>query len=220
MLFTGGFVGSAGGGPYSGSTSFIAPRRPEIIDYNIVYDYSYNLILGNLSDIRGYVNAHPTDLRPNYHFNSDRQHWTLYNASDTGVPSGQWSVQNGAGGSMVGPESSFQAVTVPKLYIRAAYPSGTTGTGRLYWEINNNGLGFGTQSYDFQIIGDGQYHTYELDLASNPYYTGQIAVRLRPLNGVAGSVDVAYISMLSPSRLFSFFWERAFLLCWFCAWRR
>ena len=51
------------------------------------------------------------------------------------------------------------------------------------------------QSYLFPIINDGQYHTYELDLASNPNWTGEISwLRFDPVANVGGSMDIQYIS--------------------------
>ncbi len=199
--FNGLFSGSAGGGPTSASTGHIAPIHTDILDHNIVYEYTYQLILGNLSDIRNYVYAHKPDARPNYQFNGDRQHWYYNNASDSGFPISDrlHVLLENSDPMMVGPESSFQATDVPKLYIRAAFhlDPGTVPIAQLFWETNNAGGFSETQSYNFLVDNDGQYHTYELDLASKSSYSGLISqLRFDPIpSGHAGDyMDIQYIS--------------------------
>lgn len=206
-LFGGGLVGSTGGGSSSVSTGYIAPVRREILDHNIVYDYNYQLILGSLSDIRGYVYSHRTELRPDCRFNGSRQHWTYQNASDSGAPVGdhlhvQWDTNSDP--QMVGPECAFQAADVPKLYIRAAFNLSANDNAQLFWETNNGANPFSeAQSYVFPVINDGKYHTYVLDLSSNPYWKGEIScLRFDPAGYWSGSMDIASISYVpEPSTL-------------------
>lgn len=54
-LFVGGFHGSPGGGPTNNSTGYISPLETKALDKNSVYEYEYDLILGNLSDIRSHA---------------------------------------------------------------------------------------------------------------------------------------------------------------------
>ena len=54
-LFVGGFHGVPYGGPTSASTGYISPLTTEALDKNSVFEYEYDLILGNLSTIRSYV---------------------------------------------------------------------------------------------------------------------------------------------------------------------
>ena len=206
--FTGGFFGSRGsGGASDWSTGYIGPRHYEILDSNIVYDNSYQLIVGNVNDIRNYVYANRTDPRPDYHFTSDRQHWYYVNASDAGFPiSDHLHVLLGVHRS--GNDRARHRLSrgrVPKLYIRAAYHTTASSDdlfGELYWETDNGdssleGAFSENQKYRFAIIADGQYHTYELDLASMSGYEGLISMlRFDPLlNGNAGDyADIQYIS--------------------------
>ena len=212
-LFQGGFADTRGvGGPTDNNTGYISPLGRETLDHNIVYDYSYKLIVGNLDNIRSYVNANQPDTRPNYHFTGDRQRWTYGDgASDTGFPIGDHlhvEMATGPDPLMMGPICAFQAADVPKLYIRAAYhltdPTPSQLRGEIYWETNN-GWGDSTEVFSatqrcgFDIIADGQYHTYELNLASVGTWSGLItALRFDPAMGAntGDYVDVQYISYI------------------------
>ncbi|MGA2035618.1 MAG: Ig-like domain-containing protein [Thermoguttaceae bacterium] len=205
--FIGGFSGSAGqGGANSNATGYMAPLQADVLDPSIVYDYSYDLILGSVSDIRNWVYQHPSDPRPDYRFVSDRQHWYA-SAGDAGPPSNGYYELNLASNDpqIVGPITAFQAQSVPKIFITAAYHLGRADAnldiGELYCKIDAI-PGFNeTQSLRFNIIPDGQYHTYELDLASLPAYRDVISqLRFDPVvsGGSDDYVDIASISYQAP----------------------
>lgn len=174
--FIGGFHGKPNtGGPKDDSTGYIAPIRSEILDHDIVYEYDYVLVLGTLSEIRRYaLSRRPRDTRPDYHFRRDRQHWTYVNATDTGFP-----LENGLhvkleqdDPQIIGPEQWWQAKEVPTLYMRAAFHTSQTRS-EVYWNVP--GQSFAPErSISFDIIPDGKFHTYSVDLASSPKYTGTI----------------------------------------------
>lgn len=86
--FSGGFFSQPGvGGPSDSPTGYIAPNRTEILDYNIVYDYNYVLILGSLEHIRKYATDHAHQIQqPVWRFLNDRQGWSLAQDVDTGWP--------------------------------------------------------------------------------------------------------------------------------------
>src|SRR6185312_5654762 len=86
--FNGGFFDKPHkGGPRDNPTGYIAPTPNEIIDWNIVHEYRYDLIVGTLSQIRDYVYTHAKPLSPPaWRFEKDRQGWTYVNADDTGWP--------------------------------------------------------------------------------------------------------------------------------------
>ena len=65
----------------------MAPLYGDVLDYNIVFEYQYDLIVGSLGDIRGWVYAHQPDPRPECSSVADRQHW-LCPGGDAGFPLG------------------------------------------------------------------------------------------------------------------------------------
>ncbi len=211
VRFLGGFYGTAGtGGPNNSQTGYISPIRREILDHNIVYEYEYHLIVGTLSQIRQWVYDQNPDPRPNYEFVQTRDHWFLRNASDTGLPDAEgWDIRvNQSDPMVISEKTAFRAQDVPKLYIEMAAHVGAvdggTLTGQLFWADHaqsGNILGDGgfaaLKSFDFQVINDGQFHVYELDLSSDPYWQGLITqLRLDPVvSGSAGD----YVTLRSIS---------------------
>jgi uncharacterized repeat protein (TIGR01451 family) len=199
----GGFVGTPDvGGPSDDPTGQIAPTPIEIIDWNIVLEYDYTLVLGTFDEIRAYAVAHRPDDRPDYQFMNDRQHFSLVNATDAGWPvSGAWRVyvdQNDP--YLVGPEQWWQALDVPQLYITAAYH--TSGTqAQVFWDVS--GVGGEETSVRFDAIPDGQQHTYAINLAASSTYQGTITrIRFDPSDGndPGGYVDITAITWKSPDQ--------------------
>lgn len=182
--FVGGFHGPPNtGGPLDNSTGYIAPLRKEILDHNIIYTYEYVLILGTVNEIRRYaVSRRPRDTRPDYRFHTDRQHWYYVNAEDTGFPprNGLHVKLEQGDPQMIGPEQWWQAKEVPVLYLRAAFHT-SQDRAEIFWSVP--GQGFAPErSLSFQIRPDGRFHTYAVELASSPTYTGTIAgLRLDPV---------------------------------------
>ncbi|MFM7205479.1 MAG: autotransporter-associated beta strand repeat-containing protein, partial [Planctomycetaceae bacterium] len=210
VKFIGGFSGTAGtGGVTSPNTGYIAPIRSEIIDDDIVYEHTYHLILGSLASIRAYAVANKPELRPDYQFRGTRDGWTYANASDTGFPIADRIRVNVASSDpqMLGPECSFAAADVPKLYVRvAASVAGVAQTAaRLYWERDNGAAAMSTaQSQALTVTADGQFRTYEMPLSGTSTWTGQISrLRFDPVgSGTTGDfVEVQFISAFAPSTI-------------------
>jgi hypothetical protein len=211
--FSGGFHGQpvGVGGPFDGPIGFIAPDIQEVIDHNIVYEFDYYVILGYLNSIRNFVYAHrPKDTRPDYRFDKNRQHWIYAGAGDDGFPlkNGLHVTLRNPTGMMVGPDQWWPAKDVPRLYIRAAHHA-QPGTARLFWRVPGVNPAADTiriapekrtsaeRSLAFPFKADGNFHTYELDLASVATYQGTIGgLRFEPISrGQKGeSVEVKYIS--------------------------
>ena len=63
------------GGQTDNNTAYLAPTHNEVLDYNIVYEYDFNLIVGTLTGIRDWVYTHHSDPRPDYSFRNSRRHW-------------------------------------------------------------------------------------------------------------------------------------------------
>lgn len=221
IAFSGGFAGKTGkGGSLDNPTGYIAPNHREILDYNIQYDFEFTLILGSLEQIRTYAAAHaPRPAPPRYVFASDRQHWVYTNASDAGWPvAGELKIalsQNDP--QMMAPEGLWPAAAAPKLFIRAAYHAAPGQKGELFWKklvpaprqrpaktktkAKANRIGDFDGHTTFDVIPDGQYHTYEIPLAGAPGYDGMISgLRFDPVTaGHAG--DWIKVKWISSSKL-------------------
>ena len=78
---------------------------------------------------------------------------------------------------MRGPMCAFRAEDVPTLYISAAYhlKDASHTTAQLFWEVDNEGGFREDQSVRFDIIPDGEFHTYEIDFTSFSTYRGLIS---------------------------------------------
>ena len=202
--FGGGFAGQPGkGGPHDSPTGYISPGYDEILDHNIVYEYNYVLILGQLDEIRRYVYDHAQRrTTPDYHFDRDRQHWHFVHAHDTGWPiAGELHVlldQNDP--QLIGPDGFWQATDAPRLEINAAFHT-TQQQAQVFWKSFDD-RGFSNEkSLTFPIQGDGRFRVYQVDLSSSPLYHGAITgLRFDPVpNGAKGEfVRVKSITMAKP----------------------
>jgi autotransporter-associated beta strand protein len=210
VKFIGGFAGTPGtGSTTSSNTGYIAPIRSEIIDHNIIYEHTYHLILGSLSSIRAYAVANQPDLKPDYQFRGTRDGWTYTNATDAGFPvADRLHVNvNSSDPQMIGPECSFRAADVPKLYVRvaASIAGASQASGRFYWERENGTAAMsGAQSLGFTMTADGQFRTYEVPLSGTSTWTGQISrLRFDPVSsGTTGDfVEVQFISAYAPNTI-------------------
>ncbi len=179
--FIGGFAGEPGkGGPKDGPTGYIAPLQEEILDHNISYDFHYTLILGSLREIRDWVYQHATrEKHPVYVFKQDRQHWHYANAVDHGWPiEGELNIQlDGDDSQLIGPEGFWHAGKFPILKILAAWRTHER-TARVYWARFDSPNFSDDKSQGFDIIPDGKFHEYTVDLSKSREYRGNI-IRLR-----------------------------------------
>ena len=205
--FVGGFVGTPGaGGPRDNPTGYIAPIKYEILDTNIVYTYTYYLILGTVSQIRDWVYSQSYRPGCNFVFNSDRCHWSYELTTDAG-----WPVTNclcvslnSSDPRMRASRTAFYATNVPTVYIRAAYqiahPEGRA-YGQVFWETDGFGSWSEARSVTFPVQVDGRFHTYAVNLAASKNYTGLITqFRFDPAyNGQAG--DLVRVAAITSSPL-------------------
>lgn len=198
--FDGGFSGKTGkGGPKDGPTGYIAPISNEIIDHNIVYDFSFTLILGKLDQIRAYAVEHaPKPVPPAWRFEKDRQHWHYANATDAGWPiRGELNVRLSEKNPMlVSPPAFWRAAEAPKLYIEAAAKLGSPA-GRVFWSRFDSPKLSSDKSIPFAIPADEKFHVIEIDLSTSKEYTGTITgLRIDP---GPGGVEGEYIRVKSIS---------------------
>ncbi len=195
MQFSGGFAGKPGaGGPHDNPTGYLSPNQLEILDHNIVYRYQYTLIAGTTDQIRQYVYSHTRDAErgalPRYTFAHSREHWSYFNATDTGWPiKGELHVLPQTNNpQLIGPLNLWQASDAPVLLLRAAFKGGT-GTARIFYRPMSQPGFTAADSLQFAVKSDGKYHTYRISLANAPGYSGaMISMRLDPYeNGATGS---------------------------------
>jgi hypothetical protein len=184
--FGGGFCGTPGrskGGPKDGPTGYIAPHRNEILDHNVVHEYSYALVLGELKAIRQWVYAQPRQIQPPaWSFERDRLGWYYRNATDAGWPiRGQLDVDlSGNNPQIIGPVSTWQAADAPKLTIEAAF-TGNVNRAAVYWATQAEPGFSAKRVMSFDVKADGQMRPHEVDLQKADSYRGLITqLRIDP----------------------------------------
>jgi hypothetical protein len=209
--FSGGFAGNPGaGGEHEGPTGYIAPNRVEVLDHDIRHEYSYELILGPLDDIRRHVYqvaARPGP--PGWRFTDDRQGWSYVNAVDTGWPTkGELKVLlERDDPQMTGPRSFWQAADAPTLRIDAALHSSKKAA-QVFWATLAEPKFNQERCLSFDMTPDNEFHNYEVRLSGSPAYKGAITqLRFDPIpSGAKGDwVRVKSISFVrsderSPAR--------------------
>jgi hypothetical protein len=192
------FAGVAGS-PYGFPSGYLTATRLEQLDANVVYDYSYTLVVGSLDRIRAYAVAHRPDGRPRYLFRRDREHFVVVNAADAGFPiEGALRVHlDEDDPQLVGPETRFASARVPRLYIRAAWHT-TERRAQLFWGAPGGGYPFSElRSLHFPVVADGRFHTYRIELADLGTWYGPVTgLRLDPVDDAqpGGWVDLTCIS--------------------------
>jgi hypothetical protein len=173
----------------------------ENIDNFGTYDFYYGLVPGSLGEIRSTAYAIHADevaagtYLPNYVFNTNngRCHWTT--DVSTGI-NGNWAPESGydfltlqsnvdGDTQMLGPEVCFSGQDVSMLYIRARCNifGGGADHGQIYWDTDTDPRSSHSTwvseegSRTFELINDGQWHTYQIDMTvdaygnANPYWT-------------------------------------------------
>jgi hypothetical protein len=174
---------------------YLTATTPEILDSNIVYTYSYVLIVGTVRGIRAYAVAHRPDSRPAYRFDADRRHWWYANAGDQGSPpAGALRVRvDRDDPQLIGPEQWWSTRSAPALYVRGAWHTRYWQSARLTWTTPLGRLD--PHTLVFTPVADGRFHTYRLDLRR--HYDGIVTgLRLDPVatGGPGEFVDISCIS--------------------------
>jgi FG-GAP-like repeat len=188
------------GGSPDDNTAYLGPLHLEVLDYNIVYEYDFNVIVGSLTGIRNWVYANHSDHQPDYHFGTSRQHWYA-NYGDAGPPAGFLrQYLNGPDPILTGPYTAFPASTCSKIYFKARYVMSSPpadASAQLFWETNNSGDFAETRSQRVTVIPDGTWRVYSFDVGANAAWSGLISeLRLDPIDsgGPGDYVDIAGIS--------------------------
>ncbi|NEU66561.1 hypothetical protein [Spirosoma agri] len=184
--------------------SYIANTPFVVLDHNSTYEWDYELVVGQIADIRTYMYAKPrASSGPNYRFDTSRKGWHYFNAVDTGLPiQGALSVQltNSQRDLIQSPGVFWKGRSNPNVYVRAAFQTQHNNF-RFSWKnADDHTIARDERGYfDFPIINDGQFHTYKLDLSNKASWLeshiGQIEFRPPP-NGPAvnGWVKIEWIA--------------------------
>ncbi|WP_026260587.1 hypothetical protein [Spirosoma luteum] len=165
-----GYFGSdLSGDEHSFEASYIAATNYVVLDHNLVYEWDYELIMGNLNTIRSYVYNKPRSASgPNYVFDNSRHGWFYESATDTGFPlSGKLHVNltDASRSHISSPFVFWKGRDNPKIYLRAAFKT-LSDTFRMKWRLSDETTTYGDKFIDFPIINDGQFHTYVIDVSN------------------------------------------------------
>ncbi len=88
-LVSGGFYGTMGeGGPKDTNTGYISPFQMDILDHDIVYTYTYSLIVGDVKSIRESAATlmEQAPVKADWSFAESRNHFYYENITDAGLP--------------------------------------------------------------------------------------------------------------------------------------
>ncbi len=176
-IFQGGFFGVFGKkGPKDAYCGYFAPHYYELLDYNIEYEYNYVLIVGSVDEIRNYVykNSDKENL-PEYFFEKDRCHWYYRNAIDAGWPiEGLLDIKlEGPDSCLVSPNFITEADKRSILKIEAAFKT-NSDKAKVCWQKFNHNNFSSDCSLVFDIVPDGKFREYKIDLSSQNEYQGKI----------------------------------------------
>ena len=195
--FTGGFAGKPGPNDTHGnSTGYLASQGLEILDYNIVYEFRYELVLGTMDEIRTRAAKWKPSKLPSWAFNTDRQGWHYQNATDSG-----WPVKDVLhvqlekdDPQLISPLTFWKASDAPYLVIDAAFHTKQKQATIMWQPHGQNGFA-SAHLASFNIVADGESHRHIIHLATDPAYQGGM-VRLR-FDPVGGAEPGAWMKLKS-----------------------
>ena len=190
--FVGGFAGKPGkGGPRDTATGYVAPIARVLLDHDIVHEYTYSLVVGPLAASRKWLRLKPPKP-PMDRFVSTRRGWT----HDGGLDAG-WPIKNelrltlaGSAPELIGPVG-FWLAEAPRITFEAALTTKAEHA-RVYWVALATPPAFDAKrSVPFDIIGDGKFRRYVVDLPKIPGSEYAITqLRLDPIVGGAKGDEV------------------------------
>jgi len=173
--FLGGFHGAPGaGGPKEGPTGYLSPIHDDILDHNIEYEYAYQLILGDIDEIRAHVYEHTKGPTAIFDFASDRQHWIYKNAHDSG-----WPIEESLHvaleqdkPALLSPENCWLASDYDTIEITAAFKTDEK-VAHLQFKPFAPDASM-PKAISFKVIPDGKERVYKIKLKGKPGYKGAI----------------------------------------------
>lgn len=189
--YCGGFAGEEGsGGTLDAPTGYIAPLGKEELDHNIVYDFSYTLVLGDLARIRTVAKEEAQlTAPPVWTFSRDRQSWTYTQARDQGWPIEGFLKVRGLGEAprMLSPVVFWRAEAASHLLMEVAN-SGEERSLRVCWRQHGREDFSEAEAVGLKVASHADFREYRIPLAGNPGYEGGM-LQLRIEVGGAGDTD-------------------------------
>tara|TARA_R110002050_G_scaffold300670_1_gene471423 strand:- start:5773 stop:7089 length:1317 start_codon:yes stop_codon:yes gene_type:complete len=179
--YIGGFFGKKGvGGTKDAPTGYCAPILKEILDHNIVYEYSFNLCVGSLEQIRSFATKkrnNQTGLE--YTFKKDRNHFYYTNAIDNG-----WPIDNML---EIKPEGNIIYINSPDIYyktdsnftfsIDALFPDNIQQVTLICESLDKKD----EMVYKLAIQPDNLFHNYQINLKTRnkkDFIIGRIKIKV------------------------------------------
>jgi len=87
LEFHGGFSGKRGvGGETDANTGYMSPIASEVLDHNVVFDYSAEFVVGTLGEIRAAAAKRRPNRFPVWDFSERRSGWIYLTGTDAGFP--------------------------------------------------------------------------------------------------------------------------------------
>jgi hypothetical protein len=202
--FSGGFYGAKGiGGPKDEATGYIAPSRNEILDHNVVHEYNYALICGDINSIRSWVYEQPrrTGL-PVWDFKSDRQGWTYANARDSG-----WPIQDGLTiftrgqqeqPQIISPPDAWKATEGPMVTLTAKVGRGISAF-KIHWKPSGAAAFLSDDAALLKVKDRNGFQRISVDLSEFESYKGLISqIRIDPIfNGESARMTIKSVKVHS-----------------------
>jgi hypothetical protein len=190
IYFTGGFAGEPGkNDTFGNATGYLAGQGLEVLDHNISYEFRYELVAGDLKEIRERAALHQPRSLPRWDFTQDRQGWHFINANDNGWPiKGHLHVLLGENDpQLISPFALWQGQDAPFLILEAAF-STPHRNATVFWQHHGKPAPGKNDHMVFPIKPDGKFHRYVIRLADSPSYQGPvIGLRFDPVpSGQAG----------------------------------
>jgi hypothetical protein len=188
------------------------PACFEVLDWNIVFESEFDIIVGSVTNIRSYVVSRAsTNGPPAWDFEKDRQSWKYKKAArDQG-----WPITNGlhmtwsTNGCVFASHWSFWRSEDAPTFKLVGDLGGCSGPVRLRFYrhcwIDEQAWEDGTKPaqpfVDYQLIPNGPgVQEYRFDLSDHPSYTGSYTRVNLVLPGASGSAHIQSIC-LSPEAM-------------------
>jgi len=168
------------GGTKDGPTDYGVPILKEVLDDNIVYDYSYNLCVGTLQDIRNMSTKNRTPLSQLKHnFKNDRDHIHYEGSNDKDFPVNDKLITEPQKRN-TSIKSTNISYTIRKnfnFYMNAMFPVNTKQVSL----ICSSHANMDEMIYNLPVQADNKFHRYQIHLknkSEKDYTTSQLKIKV------------------------------------------